>query len=111
MSMKLLIFVKGAPIVNGYRRMEFEWSVPHKLYLFKGRELEASEFNVAAERVFNSPIYRNMFPSVMIAPGSVQAPAPAPEEITLDKALGVVERYAPHRLKKKPGPKEELVPA
>ena len=56
MSMKLLIFVKGSPLINGYRRLEFEWSQDHKLYLFRGRALEASEFDAAAEMVFSRPV-------------------------------------------------------
>lgn len=109
--MKFLIFVRGQPLVHGYKRLEFVWSQAHKLYLYLGREIEASELDALCDKVFIHPTYRTMFPSVHVAPGSVQDPAPVAADVTLAKALEVVEELAPHMLKKKPGPRPELVPA
>lgn len=112
MSMKFLLYVKGQPLVNGFKRLEFEWSQPHGLYLFRGRPLDASELNADCEKVFTSLVYKNMFPCVKIAPESRQDPVHAPVEVTLAEAEAVMKRLAPHRLKGKPGPKEaDLVTA
>lgn len=103
--MKFLLYVKGQPLVNGFKRLEFEWSQPHGLYLFRGRPLEASELNADCEKVFTSLVYKNMFPCVKIAPESRQEPTVVKAEITLDQALEVMHSLAPHMLKGKPGPK------
>ncbi len=100
-AMKFLIYVRGNPNYNGHVRMRFRWVPQHGLYLLDGKETEAKDFDKAFKDVFESEIYREMFPLVKIAPGTASETA----ELTLDKALDLVEKLAPHRLKKQPGPK------
>ena len=101
--MKFLIYVRGHPNYNGHVRLRFRWVPSHGLYLLDGKETEAKDFDKAIEDVFKNEIYRDMFPMVKIAPGTANEST----EVTLDKALEVVEHLAPHRLKKKTGPKVE----
>jgi hypothetical protein len=44
---KIIIYITGKPGLHGFKRREFLWSEPHKLYLWGGRELELREFNDA----------------------------------------------------------------
>ena len=105
--MKFLIYLEGNPQIQGYTRFEFKWSQKHGVYLFNGQETEKKDFNEVAARVFSIPQYRLMFPKVKLL-GSEEEPT---REITVAEAEEVMERLAPHRLKKKPGPKSEPVAA
>ena len=111
---KLIIYVTGKPLMNGYKVREFQWSEVHRCYLYEGRELDAAEFNEKWEKA-----YRNngdLSPKVRVTDaGNPPTPAPAnpaplpeptpPAEPTLDEALAIVQRLAPDRLKAKPGRK------
>lgn len=117
---KLIIYVSGKPLMNGYKVREFQWSEVHRCYLYEGRELDAAEFNEKWEKA-----YRNngdLLPRVRVtdagnpptpapanpAPEPVAAPPPEPvpvPEPTLDEAIAIVQRLAPDRLKSKPGRK------
>jgi hypothetical protein len=120
---KLIIYAKGHPLVNGLKRMEFLWVEKYGSYLYLGRELDEHEFNIVVEKAMN--LYRAFYPLVKVVDISEPAPAPAksapsaeldidesgPREITVAEALEVMERLAPHRLKKQPGPQRVTVPA
>jgi hypothetical protein len=104
--MTFLVYLKGSPLVQGHVRMRFRWVPKYALYLWDGKETEAKDLDEVCDTVFvKQPIYRQMFPSVKITPGTNAPQPPQEKEITLDQALEVVERYAPHRLKQKTGPK------
>lgn len=113
--MKFLFYLEGNPLIQGHTRLEFKWSPAHGVFLFEGKETEPKDFDAVARTVFG-PRYRNLFfPLVKLAGAAAAAAAPVadkPAEITVADAEAVMERLAPHRLKKKPGPKvEELVGA
>ena len=106
--MKFLIFIRGNPIMNGYVRREFRWVPQQELYLWQGREVEAHEFNAVMDTLFktNRALYAKMYPEVrIVASSEKELPVPTgPREITVGEAEEVMEKYAPHRLKRKPGP-------
>ena len=119
---KLIIWVPGYPTVNGHARGEYQWSEKHQCYIYHGQELDPETFNEVVERAIRD--YPTLYALVKAVPS---APDPAPvhltvealdieetkQEFTLADALDLVERLAPHRLKKQPGPhkKPALVPA
>lgn len=112
--MKFIIYLDGNPHVQGYTRFEFKWSQSHGAYIWQGREIEASEFNKEAEIALTRYARVNWHPKVKIVSGIHERVAPidsTAKEITLAEAEEVMERLAPHRLKKKTGPKPELVTA
>jgi len=104
---KLIIYVPGKPLVNGYKRRDFLWSVDHSCYIYKGRELDEQEFNAIAEKVMRQN--DDMHPLVKVSTFS-DAPAgtTAPHEFTVGEAEEVLTRLAPHRLKGKTGPKARV---
>ena len=107
--MKFLIYLDGSPAAHGHTRFEFKWSQTHGVYLWEGREIEAHEFNKIAAIAFTRYIQFSKLGWVVkakIVDSPRQEPA-ATGEVTLDQALEVVEALAPHRLKKKTGPKVE----
>lgn len=105
--MKFLIYVRGNPLVNGHVRMRFRWVPKYELYLWDGKETDVDEFDKVMAEAFKNPLYKIMNPEAKLAPGTFQAPAAA-VEITVADAEAVMERLAPHRLKRKPGPKVEV---
>lgn len=116
--MKLIIYINvGPPNIAGHHKLEFKWSQAHGCHIYLGRELTPEEFNKHAADAFGpryQDFYRDSFyPGVRIVGMEVPS-APLglePDEVTLDEALEVVERMAPHRLRAKTGPKpKELVP-
>jgi len=113
MSAKLIIWVPGKPLLNGYKQREFIWSEIHKCYIYGGSEIDASKFNETYEKATRNNSDMNPRVKVVeIRNISIIEPPPAepvkPQEITADKAEEVLQRLAPERLKKKPGPKPAL---
>jgi hypothetical protein len=113
MSAKLIIWVPGKPLLNGYKQREFIWSEAHKCYIYGGSEIDASKFNELYEKAVRNNF--DMNPRVKVV--DVQRIAiiePPPittitaQEITAEKAEEVLQRLAPERLKKKPGPKPAI---
>jgi hypothetical protein len=114
---KLIIWVSGRPSLNGYRIREFIWSESHKRFIYEGKEFAPEEFNAKFEKAFQNN--QDLMPRAMVASvGPVSQvvvkttppPSPAaPRVFTLDEALEIVQRDAPERLKKKPGPKTEVM--
>jgi len=115
--MKFIIYLDGNPFVQGYTRFEFKWSQSHGAYLWEGREIDANEFNAVAKVALTRYANLKWHPMVKIVSGLGEQPLTAVlppsvgNEITVSEAEAVMERLAPHRLKKKTGPKPELVPA
>lgn len=107
---KFICYIDGRPIVQGHKRYEFIWDEALYCYVFRGKAFTEAEFNDMTKAVFSNALYRSFFPQVKCLE---ETPSDAPietiddkTEITLDQALDIVERLAPHRLKKKPGPRE-----
>ncbi len=108
MSIKLAIYVTGSVLAHGHKRREFVWSPEHGIYLYGGSLIDADKFNAVYARCVKTNT--DMSPLVkVIATTPEAAPAPvatiAAGEVTLAQAEAVMERLAPHRLKKKTGPK------
>lgn len=104
--MKFIIYLEGNPSVQGYTRFEYKWSQQHGVYLWQGREIDEKEFNKEAEIALTRYSRLHWHPKVKILPGP---PAePVEKEISVADAEAVMERLAPHRLKKKTGPKPEF---
>ncbi len=102
---KLIIWVGGKPLLNGYRIREFSWSVAHNCYIYEGRELAETEFNEKVEKAFRNNF--DLHPKVKIVTFS-EAPnhtatAQSVGDITLEQAEAVMAELAPDRLKKKAG--------
>ncbi len=111
---KLIIYVGGKPLINGYSRRDFHWSEAHRCYIWGGKELNDSEFNVAYEQAIKNHadlvprvrvISLTVEPAVVVKLETVTAVEPVAtisvaREISLDDAIAVVARLAPERLKK-----------
>ncbi len=107
--MKLIIWIPGKPLLNGYKRREYCWSEPHGCYIYKGRELGPEEFNAEFAECFKrNSSDGSMTPRVRVVdstPSVIVRPEPVTERIiTVEQAETVLQEHAPHRLKKKPGP-------
>lgn len=105
--MKLIIYAKGKPIIHGYKQREFRWMQKHGCYVFREKEYAPEEFNAAVEKVMQDnldlhPMVRVLDVEAVVAPITTISVA---REVTVSEAEEVMERLAPHRLKKKPGPK------
>lgn len=108
---KLIIWIGGKPIINGYRIRDFHWNVAHACYIYEGVEIEDAKFNEKFEKAYRN--HADLHPKVKVVATSkpeVQKPAPPPiatisaaKEITLEDAVAVVAQLAPERLKKMPG--------
>jgi hypothetical protein len=103
---KLIIWIGGKPLLNGYRIRDFHWAVAHNCYIYEGKELDESEFNVAFEKAFRNNM--DLHPKVKVV-GMIAPPAKpvapvahisASKEITLDQAVAVVAELAPDKLKR-----------
>ncbi len=111
--MKLIIYIKGKPNIHGHKRRDFRWVPQHNCYLYREREFTVSEFNVESEKIMRDN--QDLYPLVRVLDDYMQtdsweSPPPVAtlttaREITVAEAEDVMERMAPHRLKKKPGPK------
>jgi len=74
----------------------------HGCFIYLGRELTDREFNGVIDKALREG--EGMFPSVKVVAFSSEAAA-APS-ITAQQAEEILQRFAPERLKKKPGPKQ-----
>jgi len=111
MTMKLIIWVPGKPLIHGFVRREFKWSEKHKCYIHGGKEYTPEEFNAVAPQAFSRG--EDMHPCAKAiveaeaAPKAAPPPAPvttiSAKEITEDDAVAVLMRIAPHRLRRGPG--------
>lgn len=104
--MKLHLYILGRPNLHGHRRREFQWSPPHGVYLYEGKEFSAAEFNAAYERCMKrnadmNPRVRVADDAEQLAPVATISPA---QEVTVEMAEAVMWRLAPEKMKKKPGP-------
>lgn len=108
----LILYVPGKPLLNGHKQRNFLWSAAHACYLYEGAEIEAADFNAKYELAMKTnadlrPRVRVIDAgnaTVAVGEGSPAGPAPV-ATITVAAAESVLERLAPHRLKKKTGPK------
>lgn len=71
---KIIIYITGKPNLHGFKRREFNWSEPHRLYLWGGRELELSEFNDAWPKAYSRN--HDMNPQVRVILDAVAEPMP-----------------------------------
>jgi hypothetical protein len=129
--MKLIIWIPGKPMVHGFKRREYIWSVEHGCHIYLGREFSPEEFNSVVEKAIRNNM--DMHPLVKVMPGATADAAlraqiskleeqlnahPVPEappapvttiaqgrEISLEEAEAVVFRLAPHKFKKAPAVK------
>lgn len=73
---KLIIYVSGRPLVQGYKLRQFKWSEVHKKYLFRATEYALEDFNKAYEEALRQE--GDLNPRVMVVADVVAAVAPAP---------------------------------
>jgi hypothetical protein len=114
---KLIIWVSGRPIIYGYQRQDFKWSVPHNCFIYLGRELEEKEFNDVIDKVLSRHKDKNPSIKVMLTapvadelpPDEVPSFGQESEDLRLKRALEIVQQLAPDMIKKKPGRKPEPV--
>ncbi len=117
---KLIIYVTGKPNLHGHKRREFLWSPAHGLYLYNGKEIDATEFNAAYEKAMKTNT--DMNPRVKVVSSIAVQPEPPTsnsggagvvenvtlaeqKEPTAEEAVAILQRLAPELLKKKPGRK------
>lgn len=102
---KLIIWVGGKPLLNGYRIREFSWSVAHNCYIYEGREIEEFEFNEKFEKAMRNNF--DLHPKVkIVAFSEATKHEEKPQfhgDISLEQAEAVMAELAPDRLKKKAG--------
>ncbi len=114
---KLIIWVSGRPIIYGYQRQDFKWSVPHNCFIYLGRELEEKEFNEVIDKVLSRHKDKNPSVKAIVSKSSIDELPPddslhaekQTDELALKIALETVHRLAPDMIKKKPGRKPEPV--
>lgn len=115
MPAKLIIWIAGKPLLNGYKQREFTWNALYSCYIYEGREIDASDFNEVYAKAMkhNSDMNPRVRVVKVSAPARIESPVQAvvhiappttPEE-ELQAAEAVIMRLAPERLKKKTGPK------
>lgn len=111
---RLIIYITGKPSLHGHKRREFLWSPAHSLYLYGGAEISAEAFNAIYEKAMKTNA--DMNPRVKVvnagdhhAIQQVTIKAAEPRAITVEDAEETLARLAPHRLKKKTGPKPSPV--
>ncbi len=118
---KIIIYIDGRPLVQGFVQREFRWSDAHGCYLYESREYELAEFNA----VYAECIRRNSDLAVRVrvlvsepvvsvtvcAAPAVPVPPPisVTREITVEEAEAVMLKFAPHRVRAKTGPKPKAV--
>jgi hypothetical protein len=99
---RLIIWVGGRTMVHGFKRRGYLWSETHRCYIYLGRELTDREFNGVIDKALREG--EGMYPSVKIVSFSEEK-SMAPD-VTAQQAEEIMQRLAPERLKKKPGPKQ-----
>ena len=100
---KLIIYVEGNPHFQGVKRGDYLWVAEHKCYLWKGKVLEEREVEAEFKKAAAH------FPKILRPLVKFVEFSPETPEITVAQAEAVMEQYAPHRLKGKPGPKPQLI--
>jgi hypothetical protein len=133
---KLILCCAGRPGLNGHKRRSFLWNAEHNCFIHEGRAFEPSEFNEIVQDVckknWDLYPYAKVIPDAgekfappesaglkekvadlqeKLATARAEAHAARTADVTLETALAVVEKLAPERLKRKPGPKPAEVPA
>jgi hypothetical protein len=111
---KLIIYLTGKPNITGFKRGPFTWSPAHAAYLFQAKEFTEQEFNKIAEKTLRD--FDHEHPLVRVSTFSPTMPAPVPaaapgaqSEMTVDEAVELLKREAPELLKKKTGPKPQVL--
>lgn len=123
---KLIICAGGTPSAHGYKRREFLWSEPHKLFIHAGKEYTPAEFNAVIEKSLKDRYDLRPFvktietadpsdPRLAAANDRIRAleaqldtPPQDQREYTLAEAEDLMQKLAPHRLKGKTGPKSSV---
>lgn len=115
---KFVVCISGKPNIHGYKRGEFHWNETLKLYVYQKLIFDESQFNEVVAKALDR--YHDMSPKVRVVEVAVSqqpvedldtppiATITAAHEVTVEEAEAVMERLAPHRLKKKTGPKPAL---
>ena len=107
---KLIIWIGGKPLLNGYRIRDFHWTAAHNCYIYEGKEIDEADFNAKYEKAARNHL--DLHPKVRVvaksAPEAVKAvptvsTISASREITLEEAEAIVAQLAPERLKKRAG--------
>lgn len=81
---KLIIWIPGKPLLNGYKRREFRWSEPHACYIYRGRELGPEEFNAEFDHAFKHN--SDLQPRVRVVDSApTVVPRPEPERVSRPK--------------------------
>lgn len=111
---KLIIWVSGRPNLDGYKKREFVWNEQHRAFIYEGREFDAAEFNEKFDKAWRNN--QDLAPRArVVGLATPVAPPPAPhiadEAMSVEQAESILNRFAPERLKKKPGrkPATEMV--
>lgn len=105
---QFIIWVTGKPNLYGYRRRDFKWDANLNLFIFQGKIFDESTFNETVREAFEH--HADFHPMVkLISTPAVEDLDSVPAPITVEQAIEVLLREAPDRLKKKPGPKPELI--
>lgn len=103
---KIIIYITGKPGLHGFKRREFLWSEPHKLYLWGGRELELREFNDAWPKAYSRNHDMNPQVKVILEAGKTEGPpAKAPTKDGAQVVKGAVTSVS----KPRPQPKQPAV--
>ena len=102
---KLIIYCTGNPVINGYKRHTFHWSVHHGCYLYLGREFDETEFNQVVVKAMTE-FRKHLQPLVKV----VELTSPA-KQLDAQTAEDYLREVAPERLKAKPGPKPKHLEA
>jgi hypothetical protein len=95
---KLIIYVPGNPRLQGFKMREFQWSEPHKKYLYRNKEFDPVEFN----QVMDKALLENedMHPRVMVIVEPKSETLDLPNETTIEEALAIIRAKAPQLLKR-----------
>ena len=113
--MRFLFSVPGSPVVGGMRKGDYAWNPRYGKFLYKGEPTDIKDFDTVSKLCFGSPLCKILPPTVCRCPDDPPEAPPVglglePEE-DLGKALELIERMAPHRLKAKTGPKPVMATA
>ena len=112
---KFIICLTGKiPLTHGFKIHEFIWDEALQTYVFEGKSFTEHELNAKVDVAYKRYPTLVPHPRVRCIDATSAAIAETPiatittaREITLDEAEAVMQREAPHRLKKKPGPIKE----
>ena len=105
---KFIAYVRGKPLLNGFKRRDFHWNEDFRCYIYQGKIYGEEQFNEIIEIVQRQ--HYDMNPSFRLvemtprAPSAPSAPIEdldaAPVPITEEAAIAALQRLAPHRLRK-----------